>query len=197
MRRVPRRALLLLLGVAAPLAGCGPSWKVVRQATPNPFVGQTRFALAAPSFEGVQVEGRAEAEWKGERNDETRASWEGDKRAMAQTFARTLTARAASGGIVVLTGEDPKLAPWTLKVRVVDVDPGFYAFVTARPSTVRASVQIVGADGAVHDEFTIQSVTVADMILASSSSRLLKDAERLGETAGDYLKARTLPPPSK
>jgi len=66
------RSIIIWFSLVAALAlfvsGCGPHWTVVKQASPNPLVGQQQFALEPTSFEGLMVQDKTEADFKSSRD---------------------------------------------------------------------------------------------------------------------------------
>ena len=62
-------------------ASCGPSWTVVRQAAPNPFLGKTNFAVDAIHYDNLMIGKKSEAEYLGGKDPQQQASFVGDKQA--------------------------------------------------------------------------------------------------------------------
>lgn len=88
-----------LLGV---VAGCGGHpWVVVQQAQPNPFVGKSRFYAHEVSFEGLRIGSKSEAEYVSGKEDDSAASFEADKEAVAQRYHENLVQAARGYGVKV------------------------------------------------------------------------------------------------
>src|SRR5215472_13290260 len=96
------RTATFLLALAIPLAliaGCGPRWTVVRQATPDPFAGRPEFAVEPLRFDNLVVGDKSEPEYLAGKDNDQRASWQTDKTGMSERFAVGLG--GAGEGIVV------------------------------------------------------------------------------------------------
>lgn len=88
-----------LLGV---VAGCGGHpWVVVQQAQPNPFVGKSRFYAHEVSFEGLRIGSKSEAEYVSGKEDDSAASFEADKEAVAERYHENLVQAARGYGVKV------------------------------------------------------------------------------------------------
>src|SRR5687768_9475314 len=78
-----RRALfgvVLSVSIGASAAGCGgPSYQVIRQATPNPLINVRSYALLPVTWEGFTYNERPESEWLATRTPDQQASWQNDK----------------------------------------------------------------------------------------------------------------------
>lgn len=165
------------------VTGCAPRWVVVKQASPNPLAGQ-KINVEKPSYEGLMVGGKPEAEWQGSKEDKDKGDWKADKEGFAEEFTN---AYMASKG-PVLAGE----GGFGVKTWVVWYEPGFYAFAAARPTEVRIKVQIVDPKGAVVDEITVNSVVQSTMTTPSSGQRLRRAGTDLGEVVAKYVKTRVV-----
>ncbi len=103
-----KRTLLFVL-----LAGCSP-YKVLKQAAPNPLVGQSRMALLPFDWEPLMVDGQTAANWDhGNQPDEQR-EWAEDKQNAEQAFLRILS-DASAGRVQLLPS--PALAPQGFSVK--------------------------------------------------------------------------------
>jgi hypothetical protein len=131
--------LLVMLFASALLAGCGASVTVLKQASPNPFVGQTQFALERMETKGLQVGDLSEERYLAEKDESQRASFAGDKEAIQNRFDAALTEAARDAGLTVGAAGQ---APFVIKPRLVFVEPGYYAVVASGAS----QATIVGAD---------------------------------------------------
>jgi hypothetical protein len=70
----------VLAGTVLLMVGCSPTYyTVVKLAPTNPMAQTTNYYVANVDFEGIQVEGKPEADWLAKRNEKQRSSWENDK----------------------------------------------------------------------------------------------------------------------
>lgn len=166
----------------AGLVGCGPKWTVVRQATPNPMNVASSFYVEPPSLEGLHVGEKTESEWLAEKGDDTKRKWEGDKSAMASNFSEGFD--SGRGGDV-LRAEGPTGA-FTVRTRFDRYEPGYDAVVARSNAFIDATVDLVGPDGAVVDEFVVH----AEAGGISAGLRARKCASIVGWTTGKYLRKR-------
>lgn len=186
---------LILAALAACLTGCGANIAVLRQAEPNPFIGQKSFAVLPLETKGLLVGEKSEEQYLAEKDEDQRQSFRGDKDAMGQRFEAELIASASDLGLQVAPGDK---APFVLRPRVVAVEPGFYAVVASAPSQVTIRVAITAPDGKVLDEIelTHQTDSKGGMSIGgistnpSSGGRLREDAAAIGESLAEYLAER-------
>lgn len=178
--------------VAAPvvLAGCGPKWVVLTQAAPNPLVGQTKFGLMPVDYTGLTVGEKSEAEYLASKDEETRASWAGDKGGIDTEFGKRLMEKATESGINVVKATGPADAPFMIRPKVEFIEPGIYTYVYNKASLVRMKVQITTADGKVIDEIAIRHATPASITNPAVGNRLRDDGEGLGVLTAKYLQFR-------
>lgn len=184
-----RRQLLLGAIIAFGATSCGPPWTVVRQATPNPLMGQKKFAVMPIDFSGLRVGEKDEPGYLAEKDAESKNSWAGDKEGMNAEYAKRLTEEASAVGISVVGGNDK--AEFVVHPKVGWLEPGFYAYVAAKPSEVRMTVTISSPDGSVIDEITMSHQTGASMTNPAIGNRLRDDAEALGAWTAEYLDKRS------
>jgi hypothetical protein len=179
--------------VASGLTACGPSWTVVRQASPNPFVGNRQWAIHPMDYRELRVGGGTEARHLSDKSPEQIASWEEDKAAIDGAFRRELTSEAGASLLA------PGGAPFAIAPRITFIEPGFYAVVASRPAQVDLTLRILDARNAVLDEIlfectegaggtTVNGIPVTNL---SSGDRLRNCGERLGGQVAEYLRART------
>src|SRR5437763_17206830 len=67
------------LFAAAASSGCSPPWQIVRQTTPDPFLGKTQFALLPVNFTGLRVGEKDEVSYLANKDDDSKRKWAGDK----------------------------------------------------------------------------------------------------------------------
>jgi hypothetical protein len=188
------RRLMMVLGLlfgALLLFGCGPSWQVVTQAVPNPMLGKNGFAVLPIDFTGLRVGDTTEAEWMGQKDQETRASWDGDKKGMTEKFQAELISQAGGEGIQVAPG--PAQSSFVVATKITWVEPGVYTGFVNLPSEVEMTVRITTPDGTAVDEIMLKTRVDASMIDAASGARLRHCAENLGAIVAEYLKTRVKP----
>ena len=190
--RAPRSLWMMLaaLGLSLFSVACGPPYKVVSQASPNPFLGATKFVVMPVDYTGLTVGSKSEQEYKDSKSDKQSDSFEGDKEGVNAEFTRELSAAAADAGISVHAAAG-EINTFVIKPVVSSVEPGFYAYVASHPSRVTMSVKITGADGKELDEIIVEHQTSATMTNPSSGGRLRSDGKTLGKYVARYLEDRT------
>lgn len=177
--------------VAAPvLAGCGPRWIVLTQAAPNPLVNQNKFGLMPIDYTGLIVGEKSEAEYLASKDEESRASWAGDKGGIDTEFGKVLMEKATGAGINVVKATGPADAPFMIRPKVEFIEGGIYTYVFNKPSEVRMKVQITTPDGKVIDEIAIKHGTPASITNPAIGNRLRDDGEALGAIMAQYLQFR-------
>lgn len=202
-----RAASILVIGLmavlATPLAGCGGRqrpWRTLAMARPDPFYLQRRFAVLPVSYAGLRVGEKSEGEYLSEKRGEKWESWQADKEAIGAQFTQRLIDRSAEVGIRVVRANGPGAAPFFIRPIVTFIEPGFFTAFVNKPSEITMRVQLTDVYGLVLDDIVIhQVVESSGDILSSaisgtvtSSSRLKKAAEALGDVAGQYLEYRVL-----
>ena len=177
--------------VAAPvLAGCGPRWVVLTQATPNPLLNQTKFGLMPIDYTGLVVGEKSEADYLASKDEESRASWAGDKGGIDTEFGKVLMEKATGAGINVVKATGPGDAPFMIRPKVEFIEGGIYTYVYNKASQVRMKVQITTPDGKVIDEIAIKHGTPASITNPAIGNRLRDDGEGLGAITAQYLQVR-------
>ena len=182
------------LALLSTLWGCGPSWKVVRQASPNPFVSNRQWGIQPMAYEGLRVGRGAEAEFLSGKSPEQIASWEQDKAALDTEFRGALQSEA---GVALVA---PGGVPFTIAAQVTFIEPGFYAVVAQEATEVHLTLRLFDSrTNAVLDEVqfectqspggtTIGGIAVTDV---SVGARIRTCGKELGGDVADYLRART------
>jgi hypothetical protein len=183
-----RRVFLLASLSLLALAGCGPPWVVRAQASPNPLLGQKRFAVKSIDYTGLRVGEKTEEGYLAEKDADSRSNWAGDKTGMNDEFFNKLRSGAKDAGIEVVPGED---ADYVIEPRVPWIEPGFYAVVASKPSEVQMTVRILDRSGALVDEIEMRHQTAASMTNPAVGNRLRDDAEAIGGYMAKYLEQRT------
>lgn len=184
-------ALVAPLALASVLVGCGPSWVVVKQATPDPFLGQKKFGVLPVDYSGLHVGEKDEASYLAEKDAETRNNWAGDKLGLNDKFAESLMEEARAAGVEVVKATGPADAPFMIRPHVAWLEPGYYIGISSGSSQVKMTLQITAPDGTVIDEVQLEHGTAGSISSASTGQRLRSDGEGLGETAAKYLAFRS------
>ena len=175
-------AIVLFVGI-----GCGPRWQVVRQASPNPLAGASKFALEPVHYESIVIGGKSDADYSAGKDEKERASWMEDKRGTDVAFTSELQAR---GEGLMFSGMPPAdQQTFIVRTSVVFWEPGYYAAVAARDSEMRINVQIIGPAGVI-DEFNVYSRIVATLYNPSTGGRMRSAGKDIGAVVASYLKKR-------
>src|SRR5437764_3623238 len=116
----------------------------------------------------VVVHDRPEENFKSTKNPDQIKNWEGDKLAIQELFAKSLSEEAAHHGISI--SEASPNAQYTIEPAVILVDNGYYTIPAWNAiSRIKMRVRIVGSDGKTLDEILIQSSQPFDMLLAPAT----------------------------
>ena len=185
-----KHALILFLVLTSSLSSlaCAPAWTVVRQTSPDPFVGRPQFSVEPLHFEDVTVGEKSGVEYSAGKHAESRESWRTDQEAMSERFTAGLAAEERG-----LQIGGPGTSNMVVRPVVTFVEPGFYAYVASQPTELAMSIQVLDVDGHLLDEIEIHSEIGATMINPSSGTRLRQAAEHLGKVAAKYLIGRVAP----
>ena len=178
-----------LLALCACLAffsiACGPPWKVVREANPNPMSQTSRFFLDAVSFDGLSVGGKSEQEWQAEKDSAAQASWQADKGSLASEFSAAFDEERESVSRITTPPGD-----FVIKPHVTWLEPGFNAVVASHPTEVKLDVQILDAKNQLVDEFTVDATIQASISNEALGTRLREAGKYLGKVTAKYVKKR-------
>jgi hypothetical protein len=165
------------------LCGCGTPWVAEQQANPNPFLGVKQFTLQSVTFTNLHVGNIAETTYLQRKDQQQEQSWQADKQALADLFAKQLKHRLAGAGIML---EDQ--SPFTISPRVTRIEPGSYI----NPTEVNMSVCLLDGNGNTLDEVTICGVVPFDLFFAASSGQRIRTASGiLVYDFAHYLRQRT------
>lgn len=190
-----RRGFAGWLGVVAlsltALAGiaCGPPGLVVKQAMPNPFVGKNEFVVEPVTYPNLSVGGKPEATYLADKKPESQQSFEADKTETAKNLIETLMAEGARRGLRITPAAG---APGMFNIRpmVTFFEPGnFNGFVNIA-TELKATLQIVDAQGQVIDEVLFQTAVGASLANPSSGGRMHTAGKNLGSLIASYLQYR-------
>lgn len=169
--------------------GCGPSWTVVKQASPNPFTENPELVEAPAELVSLGVADGSERAFLEGKDADARAAWEKAKSALVAAFARGFAERAKALGLVTT----PSKRAFQVVTAIRWIQPGFYSPTAATASRVKISVNVLGADGTLHDTIEVEHGTAASIGHDTIASRLEEDGRALGATVADYLKQRVHP----
>ncbi len=180
-----------LLGVVAAAtllstAACGRvPWTIVKQATPDPFVGKSQFSVDPLNFDHTQIGDQpSEQAFLASKEQKEKDDWAAAKTQMNASF----TGGIAEAGAGLQLGNG---APYIVRPVVSFADPGRYAVVYSRATQVTMSVQIVDASNQqVLDEIGISTGVGASLYDPTANHRLSEAADELGKLTGRYLKTR-------
>jgi hypothetical protein len=195
-------AAAMLVGFAA-LTGCGPRWRVITQATPDPFVNQRHFAVLPIDYTGLRVSGQSEPHYLSDMDPEERYTFQSDKVAVNEAFEKALTERAAEDDIEITASAEPTSAPFLIRPYVSFMEPGFYAVVTMASSEIKMTVRIMTPEGKILDEVSLSHKTpppnpsTMDASInadkKSPGGRWREDGRALGVLVAEYLTTRVNP----
>jgi hypothetical protein len=188
MRPTLATFLLPLLALAAGTAGCVPY--VVAQQAPPPLAAYRSFIVEPMRFDQLSVGDKSEAEYVAGKNPGARASWEGDKQAVAQEFLAGMMAHA---GALQIGPAVQQPGPGTLIVRPYCqfIEPGHFNGFFNLDTHVRVMAQILDPAGQVLDQVELDATSVARMDNPSSGGRLREAAASLGHRAAGHLHRQT------
>ena len=195
-----RSLMLLSMTVGLWLMGCAPRWTVISQATPNPFLGKKEFVVMPIDYTGLKIGEKSEEEYlsgKEEKADakgkdsNTRSNLEGDKAEMSQFFQEKLK-NGVSGDGIKITSAAGEITGFVIKPHIGSMEPGYYAYVAARPSRTVMRLKIEDKDGKLLDEIEIVSSSAATMTSPAAGTRYRSDAKTIGDIAADYILSRVM-----
>jgi hypothetical protein len=173
-------------GVLLPLlalVGCGPSFVVLRQAAPNPFLGKPAFALEPVRYDGLTVGDKPEQAYLAEKDAKTQEGFQGDKVGMNEKFAERLTARP---GAIQLGAQ----GGWIIRPVIYKVEPGSFNGFVNIPTTVRMHLQLVDSAGQVLDEVDLHGTVGADIYHPSAGQRMRDATMQIADQASRYINFR-------
>jgi hypothetical protein len=189
-----RSSWMVALPLLAVAAGCGPSWVVVKQATPNPMLGQKGFSIEPVIFDGMKIGNPGkitEEEWiaskKPDEKDKFVADLTNSKERLNARFAELCAKVAGNSGLQVAAGRQE--GTFVVRPQVLELEGGFNAFMVTAPAVVRLQVHILDPQGQEVDVFEIAARADAGSF-GAMVTRLGMVGERLGTQAGRYLAAR-------
>jgi hypothetical protein len=180
--------LVPLLALAGGAVGCVPY--VAAQNGPPPLASYRSFIVEPMHFEQLSIGGKSEAEYLAGRNPSSRASWEGDKQAIAQEF---LAGMMAHTGALQIGPAVQQPGPGTLIVRPICqfIEPGSFNGFFNLDTQVRVTEQILDPSGQLVDQVELDQTAVARMENPSSGGRLREAAAGLGHRAASHLHRQT------
>ena len=187
--------LLASAAIVAVLTGCGPPWRVIKQANPNPMMGQKNFVVDNIHFENLHVGKKTVQEYLAGKEQKTQDSFQADLLDGNKIFQGSMIER--SGALAVSMNTAPQPGAFFVKPTVEHYEPGnFNGFVNI-PTTVNMKVEILNDQGAALDEFTIVWNEAATLYNPASGTRFRQSVKQLGYLASRYLAERTGLTPAK
>lgn len=186
-------ASLAICAAALFAIGCGGAeWRVIKQATPNPFAGRAAFEVLPVDYTGLHVGPMAEDDYLAQKGAETQESFEGDKDGINEKFVAALVAHANEQGLSVKESKGKVTAPFLIRPHVAFIEPGSPLAGMGPNSEVRMRVTIETAEGKKLDVIELSHETAAmTWGQISSGQRLREDADAIGEALATYLMKRT------
>ena len=100
--------------VLAVSSGCGPSWTVIKETNPNPYVGNKTFKYQPIDFTNLRVGDSTEQEWMSDKDAEVLAEWEVDKKSISDVFFESIRDEVKDEGINI----DDQAASYTLEAKI-------------------------------------------------------------------------------
>lgn len=181
----------ILLATAAVIAiatGCGPPWKIVKQANPNPMMGQKNFVVDNIHYENLKVGKKTVQEYLAGKEQKTQDSFQADLTDGNKIFQGSMIER--SGGMNVTMNTAPQPGSFFVKPTVEMYEPGnFNGFVNI-PTTVTMRLEILNEQGAVLDEITTAWTEPATLYNPASGTRFRQSTKQLGYIVTRYLMER-------
>ncbi|MFO0549945.1 MAG: hypothetical protein U0271_16240 [Polyangiaceae bacterium] len=181
-----RLSLMVFVFAALTLMGCGPKWKIVSQAEPNPLVGQTDFVVQPIDYTDLLVGKKTEQEYLSGKKDKSVESFEGDKAGMNDKFADSVQAAGKRGGLNVSEGTGDANG-FVLRPHITFLEPGYNAVISKAPSKVVLVLRIENKDGKLVDEVEFKEQTSAGL---ATGTRYRDCAQMLGKQVIEYIKKR-------
>jgi hypothetical protein len=188
MRPLTRLAWLLPLVALVTAAGCVPY--VAVQSPPPPLASYRSFIVEPMHFEQVSIGGKSEPDYLANKNPGSRASWEGDKQALANEF---LSGMMADAGGLQIGPAVQQPGPGTLIVRPYCqfIEPGHFNGFFNLNTEVRVLAQILDPSGQVLDQVEIDQGSIARMENPSSGGRMREAATVIGHRVARHLHRQT------
>jgi hypothetical protein len=188
MRQAILTSLVPLLALASGAVGCVPY--AVAQSGPPPLASYRSFIVEPMHFEQLSIGGKSEAEYLASKNDGSRASWEGDKQAVANEF---LAGMMADAGALQIGPALQQPGPGTLIVRPICqfIEPGHFNGFFNLDTRVRVMAQILDPSGQVLDQVELDQMSPARMDNPSSGGRMREAAAGLGRRTAGHLHRQT------
>jgi hypothetical protein len=190
-----RRSMLaiVVISLAFLSTGCFNAWIVLSQATPDPFINQGKFGLLPIDYKSLHIGQKTEADYLAGKDADQQRSFMGDKQGIDEAFAKALIESTHDDGIEIVLASGPGDAPFMIQPIITFVEPGFYAYITSKPSEIEMTLRLTTPDGRVLDEIALKHSTPATMSNPSSGGRWRDDGKGLGKTVARYLRTRVHP----
>src|SRR6476620_9049976 len=109
-----RRSWIVVTASVMFMAGCGPHWHVLSQASPDPFLNQNRFAVTAVDFTGLHVGDKTEGQYLSEKDGDAQTSFQGDKVGINEEFTQGLMDAGHEFDLNVVRATGPESAPFLI-----------------------------------------------------------------------------------
>lgn len=190
MTRLNRRTFLASTASLAALAACGPPYRILRLAVPNPLLRAGSFSVEPIHYEMLSVGGMPEAAYLAGKTPEQIASFTTDKVETAGRFVASLMGAAANNGQRMIAGPPPDANTFVIRPFAIFYEPGVYAYAFARNTELELRVQVLTAQGTMLDEIATRAVVAASLYNPSSGGRMRGAGDQLGRYVAEYLRRR-------
>ena len=183
-----------LLALSLAIAGCGPSWVIVKQAPGSPLATRKAVTIAALDWTALSISGKSsEAEWIAQHKPAEQAQfqvdWQKDKADAGMLFASHLAERLATLGIVATA--TPTAEGFGVQAHADMFEPGFWSPMgfgnTA--SVLVATVQLVDGSGVI-DTVRFTARIGATVFNPVPGQRLRQAAQQVADQVASYIQGR-------
>jgi hypothetical protein len=164
--------------------GCGTTGPEQNHSlAPNALHGQTRFALEAMDMNSMRIDEVDEKQFRATRQPQQIASWDADKVAMRENFAKA--ARETGKKIGFSITDTNEGTAFVIRPALISIVTGGYRPFMVSKSHVTMKLIIMDPSGKPVDEFVEESAVAFDLVGPQSSlgGRLRLAATELGSRA--------------
>jgi hypothetical protein len=168
-------------------------YDVVQQSPAGLLAGYRKVFVPSIDLRALHVEGVPEPEWFAARGARQQRIYTGDRALLASEFRERLREALAKNGYLMV--DQPAADALTLRARVLDYWPGFWAFVGS-DAKIRMRVELADAPmGAPLDTIELTDRVKAEMWTASTTNRARRLADAMAGLTARYVaeRVRALP----
>ena len=174
---------------ASLLAGCAASHiATIRQGSPNPLAGKTRFNVAPPDFTKTSVDDKPVAAWVAEGGSEEAKDWPLNTANATKEFFERLQEK--KGAMEIATTGQATADEVLITPSMERIEPGLYAVVFSKPTRIKLHVNI-SVNGQAADEIVITEEESANIYKPSFNQRLANCMQAAAQHLTGYLKERS------